>query len=106
MTSIAGSTIAKARFFLDCADGVGKNERVSFCNHLEAARSVCQREPRPRLAANSRARRVPTLVHKGFYLSESSAISESQARRYSQSKRGRLSSARRKAFCHSSLTAA
>ena len=37
MTSIAGSTIAKARFFLDCADDAGANERVSFCNHLEAA---------------------------------------------------------------------
>jgi hypothetical protein len=37
MTSIAGSTIAKARFFLDCADEAGKDERVSFCNHLEAA---------------------------------------------------------------------
>ena len=30
MTSIAGSTIAKARFFIDCVDGAGKNERVSF----------------------------------------------------------------------------
>lgn len=59
-----------------------------------------------RLAAISRTRRVPALVHKGFSLSESSAIGESQARRYSQSKRGRLSSARRKAFCHSSFTAA
>lgn len=47
MMSIAGSTIAKARFFIDCVDGAGKNERVSFCNHLEAAGSVCQREPRP-----------------------------------------------------------
>jgi hypothetical protein len=37
MTSIAESTIAKARFFLDCADDVGTNERVSFCNFLEAA---------------------------------------------------------------------
>ena len=37
MMSIAGLTIGKARFFLDCADGAGKNERVSFCNHLEAA---------------------------------------------------------------------
>ncbi len=37
MTSISGSTIAKARFFLDCADEAGTNERVSFCNHLEAA---------------------------------------------------------------------
>lgn len=106
MTSIAGSTIAKARFFIDCADGAGKNEWAFFCNHLEAVRSVCQPEPRPWPAAISRTRRVPTLVHNGFSLSESSAISESQARRYSQSKRGRLSSARRKAFCHSSFTAA
>lgn len=45
MTSIAGSTIAKARFFIGYDDGAGKNERVSFCNQLEAARSACQREP-------------------------------------------------------------
>ena len=37
MTSTARSTIAKARFFLDCADEAGENERASFCNHLEAA---------------------------------------------------------------------
>jgi len=37
MTSVARSTIAKARFFLDRADEAGANERVAFCNCLEAA---------------------------------------------------------------------
>ncbi len=37
MTSVARSTIAKARFFLDRADEVGTIERVAFCNYLEAA---------------------------------------------------------------------
>lgn len=37
MTSVARLTIAKARFFLDCADETGANERTAFCNFLEAA---------------------------------------------------------------------
>lgn len=106
MTSIAGSTIAKARFFIDCADGVCKTSGCLFAITLRRLDLSANPNHAPGYASISRTRRVPTLVHKGFSLPESSAISESQARRYSQSKRGRLSSARRKAFCHSSFTAA
>jgi hypothetical protein len=44
MSSVARTTIAKARFFLDRADEAGPNGREAFCNYLEAsivfARSV------------------------------------------------------------------
>jgi hypothetical protein len=67
MTSIAGSTIAKARFFLDCADGVGNNEWVSFfaitLRRLDLSANANHDR---RLAAISRTRRVPTLVHNKF----------------------------------------